>query len=87
MSSLSGRRGTIDLNIRNISFSSKPDIDISLRVSEGPLPCYAKSFSTLDKIEGIVSITARARTAFQDLEIALLGKYMSIQCLAGPKAI
>jgi hypothetical protein len=76
MSSPSSRRGTIDLSIRNLSFSSKPDIDISLRGSESPFPCHAESFSTLDKIEGIVSISPRVDTTFEDLEISLLGTDM-----------
>jgi hypothetical protein len=76
MSPPSSRRGTIDLSIRNLSFSSKPDIDISLRGAEGPFPCHAQSFSTLDKIEGTVSITSRVDTTFENLEIAFLGKHM-----------
>jgi hypothetical protein len=76
MSSPSSRRGTIDLSIRSLSFSSKPDIDISLRGSEGPFPCHAESFSTLDRIDGNVSITSRVDTTFEDLEISLLGKDM-----------
>ena len=76
MSSPSGRRGTIDFSIRNLTFSSKPDIDISLRGAEGPFQCHGQSFSTLDKIEGTVSITSRVDTTFEKLEILLLGKHM-----------
>lgn len=56
-----------------MSFSQKPDIEISLRGSDGPLGCYVQSFSTLDKIEGVVSITPRVDTQFEDIEIAMLG--------------
>jgi hypothetical protein len=79
MSSPSSRRGTIDLNIRGLSFLSKPDIDISLQGSEGPFPCHAQSFSTLDKIEGTVSITSRVDTTYENLEIALLGKDLTFR--------
>lgn len=73
MSSPSSRHPTIDLSIRNMSFSQKPDIEISLQGSEGPLGCYVPSFSTLDRIEGVVSITPRVDTQFEDIEIAMLG--------------
>lgn len=79
MSSPSNRRSTIDLGIRNLSFSSKPDIDISLRGAEGPFPCRGQSFSTLDKIEGTVSITSRVDATFDNLEIAFLGKHMQFR--------
>ncbi len=76
MSSPSSRRGTIDFSIRNLTFSSKPHIDISLRGAEGPFPYQGQSFSTLDKIEGTVNITSRVDTTFENLEIVLLGKHM-----------
>src|SRR5579871_1448429 len=78
MSSPSSRRGTIDLSIRSLSFSSKPDIKIFLRGAEGPFPCLAQSFSNLDKIEGTVNITSRVDTTFEDLEIAFIGKHLQI---------
>lgn len=73
MTSPSSRRGTIDLNIRNMSFSQKSDIDIFLRGSDGPFGSYIQTFSTLDKIEGVVRITPRVNTHFEDMEIAMLG--------------
>ena len=76
MSSPSSRRGTIDLSIRKLSLSSKPDIYISLRGSEDPFP---QSFSTLDKIEGTVSIAPHVDTTVEDLEIAFLGKHLQFR--------
>jgi hypothetical protein len=62
------------LNIRNMTAFSKPNVEISLAASQSNSHGYINSFSTLDQIRGVVRITARHDTRFDDLEIALLGE-------------
>ena len=73
MSASTGRRGTID-NLRKMSFVQKPDIDIFLQGSEGVLGSTVQSFSTLDRIEGVARIAPRVDTAFELIEIAMIGR-------------
>jgi hypothetical protein len=53
---------------------SKPHIEISLEGSQGNSDAYINSFSTLDRLRGVVRITARHDTRFDELEIALQGE-------------
>jgi hypothetical protein len=65
---------TYNLNVRNMTFFSKPEIDISLARSENSQNSYVTSFSTLDKIEGVATISAKKDTRFDDLQISFIGK-------------
>jgi hypothetical protein len=67
-------RNTIDVNVRNMTSSSKMHIDISLREPTSSQGAYVHSYSTLDKIEGVVTINPRNDTPFDDLDISLIGK-------------
>ena len=64
--SLSGR-------VRNFANLSKPDIQIHLKNDAHNCRHYINSFSTGDKIQGLVSITAPHDTSFDEIEISLVG--------------
>jgi hypothetical protein len=53
---------------------SKPQVEIVLDAAQGKADAYITSFSTLDEIKGVVKITARHDTRFEELEIAMLGE-------------
>jgi hypothetical protein len=61
------------LNIRNMTAFTKPQIDIVLDAAHGMPDAYVTSFSTMDQIHGKVRISARHDTHFDGLEIAMLG--------------
>lgn len=63
-----------NLNIRNMTVLSRPQIEIVLDATPGRNDAFITSFSTLDEIKGVVKITARHDTRFEDLEIAMLGE-------------
>lgn len=63
-----------NLNVRNMTVFSKPQVEIILDAANGKPDAYITSFSTLDAIRGKVRITARNDTRFDELEIAMLGK-------------
>lgn len=62
------------LNIRNMTVFSKPHVEIILDAAEGRPEAYITSFSTLDSIKGVVRVTARSDTRFDEIEIAMLGE-------------
>ena len=62
------------LNVRNMTAFSKPQIEIVLDAAHGKSDAYITSFSTLDSIKGVVRITTRNDTRFDEIEIAMLGK-------------
>ncbi|KIW08563.1 uncharacterized protein PV09_00528 [Verruconis gallopava] len=70
--SITSRTGP-GLNIRNMVAFAKPAIEIVLAGAEGRPDAYVNSFSTLDPIQGVVRITARNDTPFDDLEITMHG--------------
>ena len=63
-----------NLSIRNMTVLSKPQVEIVLDAAQGKADAYITSFSTLDEIKGVVKITARHDTRFEELEIAMLGE-------------
>lgn len=62
----------ISIKMRNFAMQGKPVIDISLNGESS----YVTSFSTMDKLEGEVSVTAPHDTRFDDIEIAFVGTYL-----------
>ena len=72
----------ISIKMRNFAMQGKPVVDISLKNESGPHGGYVSSFSTLDKLEGEVSVTAPHDTRFDNLEIAFIGTYLSAPCQA-----
>lgn len=71
---------TIAGRVRNLANLHKPHIEINLEAQSQAIP----SFSTFDKIEGNVVITAPFDTVFDTVEIALVGKssYSKVLALA-----
>lgn len=61
-------------SIRNINLLGRPVVEISLDRAEGFPAGSIASFSTMDKIDGKVNITAKNNTKFDDLEIAFVGE-------------
>jgi hypothetical protein len=57
-----------------MTFLAKPNIEISIPGVHGPAGTFIRSFSTMDRIEGTVNISAKVDTRFDDLEIAFVGK-------------
>lgn len=60
-------------NVRNIAMLGRPTVDIQLEKAalEG---CNLPAYSTMDRIDGQVHITAKSDTKFDDIAIALTGK-------------
>ncbi|TID26779.1 hypothetical protein E2P81_ATG01242 [Venturia nashicola] len=67
------QRANYNLNIRNMNFFAKPEIDISLARSSDAPDSYVASFSTLDEIEGFATIVAKKDTKFDELQISFVG--------------
>jgi hypothetical protein len=72
--SLIAARNGPNLNVRNMTVFSKPHVEIVLDAADGRPDAYITSFSTMDAIRGVVRITARNDTRFDELEIAMLGE-------------
>jgi len=69
-----GGRRNLDLKLRNMTLLAKPSIEIKLNHPDTPHGAYVTSYSTMDKIEGTVSVTAKNDIKFDDIEIAFIGK-------------
>ncbi|KAF2839256.1 arrestin [Patellaria atrata CBS 101060] len=70
------RATNIAYKVRNMTTVCRPTIEIKLNAgsrSTGLHGSYITSYSTMDKIEGTVSITAQIDTRFEDIEIAFIG--------------
>ena len=59
--------------VRNISHHGQPTIEISLHDSDGPRRAIP-SYSTMDSIEGVVTIKSLHDTHFEDIDIAFVGE-------------
>ncbi|KAF2427278.1 arrestin [Tothia fuscella] len=62
-----------NLNLRNMTFLSNPNVEISIPGIQGPAGNFVRSFSTLDRIEGTVNILSKTDIRFDDLEISFNG--------------
>lgn len=60
--------------VRNLALAQQPTINIFLKGAHGAYGAYVTSFTTMDKLEGTVSITAKHDTRFDELEIAFTGQ-------------
>ncbi|EOD43647.1 putative arrestin domain-containing protein [Neofusicoccum parvum UCRNP2] len=65
---------SISIKMRNLAMQGKPVVDISLKGEAGRHGSYVTSFSTMDKLEGEVAVTAPHDTRFDDIEIAFVGQ-------------
>lgn len=64
----------IGYKVRNLAMAGKPAVEIKLNTAHGTHGDYVTSFSTMDRIDGSVSITPKTDTRFDDIEICLIGK-------------
>ncbi len=77
-------RHTVASHLRSIAQKSQPVIDISLNNrAEGTYGAYISSFTTLDRIEGEVSITTWTDQRFDDIQITLEGEKTDKPCFLG----
>ena len=67
-------RGSLDANVRSMAFPSKIVLDISLDGQGASDLKYLHSYSTMDKIEGSVTLRPKNDTPFDELEIMFIGK-------------
>lgn len=63
----------VGYKVRNITHYGQPTIDITLNGSEGLRSTWVTSYSTMDTIEGTVTVTATHDTRFEDIDIAFVG--------------
>lgn len=66
VSSVSGQAAAMQSKLRNLYQAQKPDISIVLNNKR-------TTYTTLDKLEGVVNITAPTDTSFDDVEIEFVG--------------
>jgi hypothetical protein len=64
----------IGYKVRNVSHHGQPTIEIDLNDSDGYRQRFVTSYSSMDSIEGTVTITASHDTRFEDIDIAFFGK-------------
>lgn len=64
----------IGYKVRNISHHGQPAIVIDLDESDGHGHKFITSYSSMDTIEGTVTITAPHDIRFEDIDIAFVGK-------------
>lgn len=61
--------------MRSLALNHKPLVEISLNNSHGVHGNWVTSYSTMDTIEGTVSITAAHDTPFEEIEISFSGEH------------
>jgi hypothetical protein len=67
-------RNQVGTKVRNIAHYGQPTIEIHLNGTDGPRNTWVTSYSTMDTLEGIVTITTAQDTRFEDLDIAFVGE-------------
>jgi hypothetical protein len=73
-SSMQSMGNQLSNKMRNLALHHNPVVDISLGNSHGTHGTWVTSYSTMDTVEGAVSITAAHDTPFEDIEISFSGK-------------
>ncbi|KAF2033042.1 arrestin [Setomelanomma holmii] len=63
----------VGYKVRNMTHYGQPSINISLGGNEGPRSTWVTSYSTMDTIEGTITITTSHDTRFEDIDIAFIG--------------
>jgi hypothetical protein len=74
---------SIGERVLNVAHYGQPAIEINLDKTRGTQGNYITSYSTMDTVEGTVSMTAQHDTPFEDVEIAFVGKYLLPQADIG----
>jgi hypothetical protein len=70
-------RNQVGHKVRNVTHYGEPTIEIELKGNGGPRNSWVTSYSTMDTIEGTVTVTALHDTRFEDIDIAFIGKWSS----------
>ena len=70
----------IGTKMRALAHHGKPDIEINLENSNARLGKWVNSYSTMDTIEGTVSVSATHDTPFELIEITFTGEFRSPFC-------
>jgi hypothetical protein len=68
----------IGYKVRNLAHNGQPTIEISLNDQNRHRHRFVTSYSSMDSIEGTVSITAAQDTRFEDIDIAFIGEYHQV---------
>jgi hypothetical protein len=68
----------IGYKVRNISHHGQPTIVIDIDDSNSHGHRFVTSYSSMDTLEGTVTITAPHDTRFEDIDIAFTGKDIGI---------
>jgi hypothetical protein len=63
----------IGYKVRNVSHHGQPSIEIDLNNNEHGQR-FVTSYSSMDSIEGTITITAPHDTRFEDIDIAFIGE-------------
>lgn len=71
-------RNQVGSKVRNMTHYGHPTIEINLKGTDGPRNTWVTSYSTMDIIEGNVTITALHDTRFEDIDIAFIGEWQII---------
>ncbi|KAH4208816.1 hypothetical protein HBH69_109550 [Parastagonospora nodorum] len=66
-------RNQVGSKVRNMTHYGQPTIEINLKGTDGPRNTWVTSYSTMDTIEGNVTITALHDTRFENIDIAFIG--------------
>jgi hypothetical protein len=66
----------IGYKVRNIAHHSQPKIEICLNDTNPHQQKFVTSYSSMDSIEGTVTIVAPHDTHFEDIDIAFIGKWL-----------
>jgi hypothetical protein len=67
-------RNQVGSKVRNITHYGQPTIEINLNGTDGPRNTWVTSYSTMDTLEGTVTITTAHDTRFEDIDIAFVGE-------------
>ena len=66
----------IGYKVRNLAQMGRPMVDIQLKDAHGAHGSYVTSYSTMDRIEGIVSVMPVSDVRFDNIEIAFIGLWI-----------
>jgi hypothetical protein len=71
-------RNHVGDRVRNMTHHGQPNIEINLNGSDGPRNTWVTSYSTMDSIEGTVTITTTHDALFEDIDVAFIGEWRSL---------
>lgn len=67
-------RNQVGSKVREMAHYGQPAIEINLKDNGGARNSWVTSYSTMDTIEGTVTVTALHDTRFEDIDIAFTGE-------------